>query len=408
MFKVTNLRNANLILIFTTLAYFPSAGIAKESNDEQFVDVASRIFAEAEAKNYVEQFLNQNSPINGVENFGSSAIFALQLFLAADAYGRAQNDQQRFAAVRGGIAAYVAYSYAATPAVGLAVTAVALATQIIEANVASSYNEAMLKILKDIQETQLRINDLNARLGQAEALRFLTHLNSLGRIGREIATLNLEMQLDCKKQLADFDELSYCLTKLVRSLVLREELISTFDLLLAMPDSMLAIIASKFLLKPESTSSQATPAQGDVDEADPAKAARKGIESFKLVASKQLAELKIAYHGFVKDYQRLVVTRIFDEALSEVQRLKAIDDVRHRCLLDRTRLTKAATTLLLQWEVLNQERHMEGSEFLTKMERLNIRKSSLVTNYQQRTISCATIMVDTELQQLMSIVTSRE
>ena len=70
-----------------------------DRNEETLKNVGTA-FLQAEVNEYIKAYLNRKPPVEGVESFGSSALFAVQLILAADSYLRADNDQQRFAAVR--------------------------------------------------------------------------------------------------------------------------------------------------------------------------------------------------------------------------------------------------------------------------------------------------------------------
>ena len=130
-----------------------------------------RAFLEAEAQSWIKTWLNQHPPTEGIQGFGGKAMFVVQLLFAADAYAKADSDKARFHAATQGTAAYLAYAYAATPAVGLIATAVVLVAGIIESSLAGSYAEAMLAIQKDMIATQGRINDLAFRQGVARARR---------------------------------------------------------------------------------------------------------------------------------------------------------------------------------------------------------------------------------------------
>jgi hypothetical protein len=383
---------ATVLCVAILLVSVPTSSFAQENSNQNqaILEASARAFVEAEVKNYVERFVNSHPPIEGVQGFGSKALFAAQLLLAANDYLHADSDKKRFRAVEQGAAAYVAYAYAATPAVGLAVTAVVLVSQIIEGAVASSYEEAMLAIYKDMQETQLRINDLKMRLGMGEALRFMAFVDETQRtIGRTVA-IDKQIAADCGAPASTFDALGTCLTELIQAVTTREEAVAAIDRLLSCPDSMLGMLPL---------------AQGNGNPNDNAAASRNRLVDIRKQTATQLAALQKVYDQFVKDFQRLAVSVISEEALGDVQRQELVNEIKHQCLADDTTLSSSAATLVYQ--ITSERQELAKKKPAAAAAKIGASASALLESYEQRRIACPSIASDAELSQLMKLVRSR-
>jgi hypothetical protein len=315
---------------------------------------------------------------------------------AADSYMHAHNDKERFAAVQQGAAAYLAYAYAATPAVGVAVTVVVVVTQIIQANIANSYAEAILAIYRDIQESELRIADLKQRMGEAQMLRFVTLLDDTQRIIGNLRDVDKTIQLDCTKKAADFDSLSNCLTLTIQTMTVREQLIHAIERILDSPDSTLALLSSN------------QDRSGAQQGADAGKEMRKQLEGIAQDTAKQLSQMQESYKTFVQGYTTLAVSLIFDEALAEPQRLEGLAQVRHQCLLDQTKLSHSATQLVFRITQVRSSLALPNPKDVRRQEmQINNDALSLLENFEQRRIACPAVENDADLSSLMDIVRER-
>jgi hypothetical protein len=378
------------------MAASPLKSSAQQSDDDKhLLEQSGRALLEAEAKSYIEKFANQHPPVDGMENFGSSAMFAVGLLLAADNYLKADTDKQRFHAVEQGAAAYVAYAYAATPAVGLVVTAVVLVTGIIESNVASSYAEAQLAFYKDMQMTQLRINELQERSNKASATRFIAVITQTQVIVANLSDVNRTLLLNCRKPPGDFSSLSRCLTLMTQALTLREQEINAIDGLLGWPDAMIALLAS------------ADQKKATTDSAELAKSVRSKLTSLRNGTAKELADLDKAYDDFAANYQKLAVAMMSDEALQDPQRLDAVDQIRRQCLLDDTSLSFSAAELVYQISAERMRLQASDSKRGVDAKTISLHATSLLENFEQRRLACPSIAADKDLASLVSIVRDR-
>jgi hypothetical protein len=372
-----------------------SSGQQSDDDKQRVLEQSGRAFVEAEAKSYIEKFANQHPPIEGMENFGSSAMFAVGLLLAADNYLKADTDKQRFHAVEQGATAYLAYAYAATPAVGLVVTAVVLVTGIIESNVASSYAEAQLAFYKDMQMTQLRINELQQRSNRATAARFIAVLEQTQVIVGSLNDVNRALLLDCRKPPSDFSALSKCLTLMTQALTVREQEIRAVDGLLSWPDTMIALLAS------------AEQKKTTTDSAELAKAVRVKLTGVRDGTAKELADLDKAYETFASSYRQLAVAMISDEALQDPQRLDAVDQIRRQCLLDDTSLSFSAAELVYQISGERMRAQKKSANSVVNAKTISLHATSLLENFEQRRLACPSITADKDLANLVSIVRER-
>jgi len=385
------------LVLACLLVSLPLHSPAQQSDDDKqrVLEQSGRAFVEAEAKSYIEKFANQHPPVEGMENFGSSAMFALGLLLAADNYLKADTDKQRFHAVEQGAAAYLAYAYAATPAVGLVVTAVVLVTGIIESNVASSYAEAQLAFYKDMQMTQLRINELQQRSNRASATRFIAALEQTQVIVGSLNDVNRALLLDCRKPPGDFSSLSKCLTLMTQALTVREQEIRAINGLLSWPDTMIAILAS------------AEQKKTTADSAELAKAVRVKLTGVRDGTAKELADLDKAYEKFASSYRQLAIAMISDEALQDPQRLDAVDQIRQQCLLDDTSLSFSAAELVYQISGERMKAQKKSASSLVNAKTTSLHATSLLENFEQRRLACPSIAADKDLANLVSIVRER-
>lgn len=392
-----------LICLFIGVLPLDCAGQEGDDAKQRILEQSGRAFLEAEAKSYIEKFANQHPPVEGMENFGSSAMFAVSLLLAADNYLKADTDKQRFHAVEQGAAAYVAYSYAATPAVGLVVTAVVLVTGIIESNVGSSYAEAQLAFYKDMQMTQLRINELQQRSNRALVTRFIAVVEQTQVIVVNLNDVNRTLLLDCRKPPADFASLSKCLTLMTQAVTLREQEITAIDNLLRWPNEMVALLAS-----PEQKNTTK-------DSAELAKSVRAKLTTVRDGTAKELLDLDKAYEQFTSNYRQLAVAVISDEALQDPQRLDAVDQVRRQCLLDDTSLSFSAAELVYQ---ISAERLRVQANRSMKLlanspkkgldaKTVSSHATSLLENFEQRRLACPSVAADEDLAKLVDIVRDR-
>jgi hypothetical protein len=383
----------SVVLVLTPL---PTVAFPQQpSNQNQaLLEATARAYAEAEIKSYVERYVNSHPPIEGVQGFGSKALFAAQLLLAANDYVNADTDKKKFRAVEEGAAAYVAYAYAATPAVGLIVTAVVLTNQIIEGAVASSYEEAMLAIYKDMLQTQFRINDLKVRLGIGEALRFMAFVDETQRVLGRAIEIDNQIRTDCGTPASTFESLGTCLTDLIQAVNTRAEAIIAIDRLLDCPDSMIA-----FLPLAQGKSSEA-------GSADSVAASRKRLSDIRQQTAAQHAELTNVYEKFVQDYQRLAVNVIFEDALADPQRQELVTEIKYQCLIDQTILSSSAATIV--YEITSERQQLStGKSTSQDRDRLGSAVSALLESYEQRRIACPPIMQDEDLSRLMLLVRSR-
>ena len=389
-----NCRKVSAMVLCCILVHSPGFGLpAAPQEQKPLPEQVAEAAIQAEIRSYLEKFANQHPPVSGMKGFGSSAMFGVQLLLAADSYAHARNDKERFAAVQQGAAAYIAYAYAATPAVGLAVTAVILVSQIIQSGIASSYAESILSIYKDIMASEMRLADLKQRLGTAEALRFMALLDDTQKIVSSLRDVDQQISLNCRKP-DDFATLSSCLTLMIQTVTLREQLLHAFDRILQLPDPMLSMLASEQDKK--------------ADPAHPGKEVRKRLTQTCKGAQDQLAAVRRAYGSFAAGYKTRAVEMLEREALEEPQTVAALEQVKHQCLVDQTQLSTAAAQLVYKSTLLRSAPASDDLKGAKASEaRITDAALSLLENFEQRRLSCPAVESDQDLTALMEILRSR-
>jgi len=383
-----------VIVLCSILVHSPGLGLAAAPQEQKpLPEQVANAAMQAEIRSYLEKFANQHPPVSGMKGFGSSAMFGVQLLLAADSYAHARNDKERFAAVQQGAAAYIAYAYAATPAVGIAVTVVILVTQIIQSGIASSYAESILAIYKDIMASEMRIAELKQRLGTAEALRFMALLDDTQKIVSSLHDVDQQLSLNCRKP-GDFGTLSSCLTMMIQTVTLREQLVHVFNRMLQLPDSMLSLLASEQDKK--------------ADPEHPGKEVRKRLMNICKDAEDQLAAVQKAYDAFAAEYKTQALAMLESEALEEPQRVAALAQIRHQCLMDQTQLTTAAAQLVYKSTLLRAAlANTKMKDAKDSEAKITDAVFSLLENFEQRRLSCPAVEGDQELSSLMDILRSR-
>lgn len=392
-----------------------------QAQTEEILKGSGRAFLEAEAKEWIKSWLDQHPPTDGLAGFGGKAMFVVQLLFAADAFAKSDTDKQRFHAAANGATAYLAYAYAATPAVGIAVTAVYLAAQVVEGAIAGSYAEAMLSVQKDILKTEARIADLQFRLGMARAKRLIL-VDGLQQLLSESMEADADLKLDCYERAGDFATLGGCLEKLTRSVVLRDQQYRAVESLLALPDEDLAMFGTPTSTEKDGESdsqrkdppsiatsvSQTKPPQ-PMDVNPLAKTNRQRLETGLSETKRNLEQLRGVYDGFVATYQRLAADYLVKDVLEGVERLEAIAEVRHRCLLDHTTLGQSAATLTYQLVRISVSIKAKSppEKLRDEARATGAKANALLASYEQRRVSCPEVDKDENLARSMGIVRGR-
>ena len=361
------------------------------------LEQVGRPFLEAEAQSWIAKWLDQHPPVEGVQGFGGKTMFVVQLLFAADAFTHAETDQQRFHAAAQGATAYIAYAYAATPAVGIIVTAVVLAAQIVESGVAGGYVETMLALQKEMLATQARIADLQFRAGLARANRLLVLVDATQDLALSSAELDQQLSLDCSERAGDFATLGGCLELLTQVVAARQALIAAIGRLLSLPNEDLALLGT------------AETAEAMPDPATRGAKAREQLTAQLTTAQDQTDELVKVYEGFEKTFRELATAYLIDEALSKESRLAAVAAVRHRCLVDHTKLALAASAVTIELVSvgldLKQKPEDAGVREAAKM--VGAKADGLRDSYRQRSVSCPIIHDDATLAEQIRILTDR-
>lgn len=376
----------------------PPNGVVAQANDpDRQAEAIGRAFLQAEAQEWIKTWLNEHPPIEGVEGFGGKALFAVQLLLAADAYFKADTDRGRFHAVLQGAAAVVAYSYSATPAVGIVVTVVYIVATVIEASVTGSYAESILQIQKELVATQGRINDLIFRNGMARATRLLMLVDAAQQIGKESLHADALFAADCATRAGDYDTLSHCSEQMVRAVSLRRLLAQSISRLLSLPDADLAMLKAE----------DGKPAPTTEHLRSMGKEARAELEAALRQATTRLADLEGLYDRFESAYGAIARELFIDEALEEPARAAALNQLRSQCLVDRTKLSLGASTVVseLATLVVAARSGKRDPAILQEDAQTGVGHAlGLLASYEQRKISCPPIAASIPLSLQMSLV----
>jgi uncharacterized protein YqiB (DUF1249 family) len=392
-------------LILIALILGQPTMVAAQGNQDQ-AQAIGQAFLEAEAKEWVKTWLNQHPPVSGIEGFGGKAMFAVQLIIAADAYLKADTDKARFHASLDGAAAYVAYSYSATPAVGLIVTAVYLVASIVESNIAGSYQEAMLAIQKDMLATQMRLNDLIYRNGLARANRLLALVDIAQQVGVESSEADLALRLECRKPTGDYASLAGCLEKMTKAVVLRRQLLLAVNRLLSLPIDDLAMLGAPTSETENGDMPKQTLPKTPEDVSAMGQQARERLTKARDEAKTNLQQIEGLYDGFATTFDRLAVNYLVADTLEDEERLSALKDVKHRCLLDHTVIGQTAATVSVQIATIAAKLsgNSDPSAVLKDAMEVNTSAINLLASWEQRRISCPSIGDDKQLSRSMEIV----
>lgn len=367
------------------LALLPSAS-AQTSGPEAL----ARTFLEAEAKDWMKSWLDAHPPNTSITGFGGKALFAVELIMAADRYSRADTDKERFHAAADGAAAYVAYSYSATPAVGLVVTAVYLCAQIIESAVAGSYAEAMLEMQKEMILSEKRRQDLIFHYGMSGAYRVIVLAQGLEQMIAEGQKVEEQIRLDCKDRAADYGALANCMDLVTRSIAIRMSTKQAIAYLMLLPDRDLDLLAAK-------------PApNGTMEEAKPG-TQRAILQRALEEIGNTLEQMKAVYDPMASKFSVLAAQFLTQDALNEVSPFVAAEKVQGACLAGHTRLALAASTQRITLAALTSKTAKEkaaDSSRQTAFAKLQQNILSLLQEYEQSRLACPEIREDGDLRLL--------
>lgn len=355
-------------------------------SQEPSPEALGRVFLEAEAKNWIKAWIDAHPPNTSLTNLGGKTVFALELLMAADAYRRADTDKGRFHAAASGAAAFVAYSYAATPAVGLMVTAVYLCAQIIESAVAGSYAEAMLSIQKEMLKSEMLRQDLVFRIGMARAHRVLALASGLLALLDETVELDRRIALECKRT-SDYAELALCMDLITRAMASRAITRDAIAHMMRLPDQDLDLLAAKHL--DDGTVQQAAPGTQRAE-------LQKALEE----AEKSLSELRTVYGPMSEKFSALVARLVVEEAIEEVVPFATREQVYWACLTQHTRLVSLSSTFHLKLTTF--ARRLVDEKALDDARRNDLLAlqrdvTALLQGYEQRRLTCPSIKEDAQL-----------
>lgn len=349
-------------------------------------EAIGRVFLEAEAKNWIKAWLDAHPPNTALTGLGGKTVFVIELLMAADAYRRADNDKGRFHAAASGAAAYVAYSYSATPAVGLIVTAVYLCAQIIEGAVAGSYAEAMLEIQKAMVKTEMIRQDLVYRYGMSRAYRVLALSQGLLSLVEQSAAFDREIAFDCKSA-ADYGALAHCMDRVTRSMATRAMMREAIARLMLLPDRDLDLLAA--------TQRE----DGTIQEAPPG-AQRAELQKALDEAEKTLADMRTVYEPMAAKFADLSAILLIDEAGDESAPFVAREQIYWACLAQHTRLVYEASAMRLQLAAvsaqLGKEKLLDGQR-QKELSELQTGVSELLQDFEQRRMTCPDVREDTQM-----------
>lgn len=367
-----------------------SAGLAAPSAaQDDLPEAVGRAFLEAEAKSYVKAWLDSHPPVSGVNLFGAKTVFVLELLMAADDYRRADTDKQRFHAASNGAVAFVAYSYAATPAVGLIVTAVWMCAQIVEAGVAGSYAEAMLAIQKDIILTEQQRQTLLFKSSLARAYRILVLIDGVRDLMERNKELETQFTADCSERAGSFEALAGCMDLLTQLVAQRRGLVGSLDGVLALPDEDLALLGE--------AASSAQP---------PAKSLRERLRDARNSAEAERQNVDLVYQPMSGAFAKLAAGYLESEALEEEQRLSASTAVEASCRARRTMLSKQAVATIADLARISQElkKRRPPPGVLAESRSVRATANDLLTDYAQAEITCSIIARDHNTAKLMGLL----
>ena len=350
--------------------------------DKELIENAARTFVQAEVQSYAEKLLNQNPPIGSSSNFGTDAVFALQLILSADSYARAENDQQRFKSVLNGAAAYLGYVYAANPAVGLIAQAVLIVVGIIEGAVASSYYERMLEIRREMLTVQARIVDLLTRRYTAMAGRFAAALDDVSTAATEIAANDEFLRRKCDKfDGADFDRLGQCVERVLSARVRRERYISALEAVVRLPDEVFEMLKT---------------------EPDKPKLSKEVLLAQSDTTAKQVEVLRHTYDKVSAEYRRLVVERLTEEAIKDLSYQAHVRRIESRCSINADRLGTLGTRIVLDAARLRQQ-ESSSSQFVQEVGKLRGEAARLQGDFEAMKLTCSQVHSDARLRGIMTL-----
>lgn len=365
-------------------------GDAQAAGPDEMPKAVGKAFIEAETKSWLKSWLDSHPPKPSVTAFGAKTVLVLELLMAADDYAKADTDKERFHAASNGATAFVAYSYAATPAVGLIVTAVYLCAQILEGAIAQSYAEAILEIYQDIMFTEARRMDLVQRAGEARAYRLMVLAEGVQTLIDEGNLLEVQVTADCTARAGDFDTLSNCMALVTRILAAREALVHGLDGILSEPAADLA------LLSPPKTAGS--------DGKEPS--FRDRLANAREKAKKSVDEIRQVYDKMVASYAALAAAYLEAEAVEGEQRVAAATQVKATCLVEHTGLSKRAATASadltrISRQLLQAETAAAAVQSARDQRRVVV---DLLGDYEQRRLGCPEVFQDAELPKLMALV----
>ncbi|MBY8825538.1 hypothetical protein [Sphingomonas colocasiae] len=357
--------------------------------DDELPESVARAFLEAEAKNYVKVWLDAHPPVAGVTSFGAKTLFVLGLLMAADDYRRSDTDKQKFHAVANGAVAFVAYSYAATPVVGLIVTGVWACAQIVESSVTGSYGEAMLAIQKDIIRIEQQREELVFKSSLSRAYRILVLVDGV----RDLMDRNIELEAyftaDCAQRAGDYDRLASCMEMLSRIVSQREGLVRALDGLLALPDADLSLL-------------------GEV--ADPGQAAPKGLrerlQDARAKAQTETDKVNAVYTPMSRNFAKLAAAYMESEAIEEDQRLSAVTAVEASCRARRTLMSNQAVANIADLARVSRQLKNDTPRELLLTQSREIRSASadLIADHAQISLACPIIAKDQRTKRLIALL----
>lgn len=360
--------------------------------DDQLPKAVGRTFIEAESRSWVKAWLDAHPPQAGISNFGGKTVFVLELLMAADEYAKADNDKQRFHAAASGAAAFVAYSYAATPAVGLVVTAVYMVAQIFEGVVAQSYAEAILAIYQDITLSEGRRIELVQRANEARGYRLITLADGVQQLIDDGRDLEVKITSECTQPAGDYATLSECMSLVTQALTSREALTKAIGALLSQPDADLDLLSPPPTKKP--------------DEPSPPSFRERLNTSFQ-ESQKSVEQVRAVYDKMVETYSSLAAAYLEAEATDGEQRLMAVSAVRATCLAQHTELSRRAAAESARIAAVDQQ--LRSGVAVAVQSAAERRKAvvQLMSDYEQRRLGCPEIFTDQQLPELMEIVTKQ-
>ncbi|AET95479.1 hypothetical protein BYI23_E003180 (plasmid) [Burkholderia sp. YI23] len=356
----------------------------------QSPDALARAFLEAEMKSWAKTWLDNHPPGTSIKGIGGKAVFAIELLIAADRYGRASNDKERLHAIGDGAAAYVAYSYAATPAVGIIVTAVYICAQVVEGAIAGSYAEAMLQIQKRMLLTEKLRQDLVFRAGMARAQRLLILADTVERRIGDIERIDNQFRVDCSSEANDYGQLAGCMETLTRSMSLRRAIILSLEALLRNPDEELDLLAANLDDK------------GGVVAAEPG-SERKELQSALDSMANNYKDMLEGYDKMVSQYSAIAAANLIADAENEAAPLVAREQLDGACIEQHTKIGYAAALIEIKLAsaatvASNGGASKDGSpDVVAKLQSDGL---SLLHQFEERRLTCPAIDNDVELAHL--------